>query len=337
VKAALFQAPGGLLALQDVSDPQPLPHEVVVRIGRCGICASDLHMTDKHCDWLRPGEILGHEFAGEVVARGRDVASHRIGDRVAVLPASNCGTCAPCRAGDLTACSQYRFRQGGYAQFAAAAAENCINLPSDLSMADGALIEPLAVARHGALRAGVAAGSSVLIIGAGPIGLASAYWAKRLGAREVAVAALSRRNEAVAARMGVNHFLLAGEALGADFTARFGAPPEIVLECTGIAGQIASAMNLVRRRGTVGILGMCMQMDAFSPVVGISKEATLKFSATYRLDDFQQAADAMDAGGIEPRAMITASIGLDELPATFESLRARTPHCKVQVDPWMKT
>ena len=334
MKAAVFVAPGALLALRDMPDPTPLPHEVVVKIHRCGICASDLHMTDKHCDWLPPGEILGHEYAGEVVASGRDAGALRIGDRVAVLPSSNCGTCAHCLAGEPSWCSQYVFRQGGYAQFAAAAAANCIKLPAGLSMADGALIEPLAVARHGALRADIGPGACVLIIGAGPIGLAAAYWALRLGASHVAVAASSCRNAALAEQMGVDDFLLAGDALGADFAGRFGAPPDIVVECSGAAGQIAGAMNLVRRRGTVAVLGMCMQTDSFSPVVGISKELSLKFSITYGLKDFQQAVDAMDAGGIEPRCMITGTIGMDAVPASFERLRGRTPHCKVQVDPW---
>ena len=334
MKAAIFLEPGALLELRQVPDPIPLPHEVLVKISRCGICASDLHMTDKHSHWLAAGEILGHEYAGEVVAHGRNVAALRTGDRVAVLPSSNCGSCAHCLAGEPSWCSRYRFRQGGYAQFATAAAANCIKLPTSLSMADGALIEPLAVARHGVVRAGVTEGSSVLIIGAGPIGLAASFWARRLGARHVAVAALSRRHEALAGQMGADPFLLAGDTLESDIVETFGAPPDVVLECSGAPGQIACAMSLVRRRGTVAVLGFCLQTDSFSPLVGISKELTVKFSVTYGLVDFQQAASAMDAGGIEPRSIITGTIGIDALPVTFEALRARTQHCKVQTDPW---
>ena len=334
MRAALFKRAGDLLEVQSVRDPEPLAHEVVLRVARCGICTSDLHMTQAHGDWISSGDILGHEFTGEVVDRGADVIGTAVGDRVAVIPTAGCGQCAHCLAGDWKWCARAVFRQGGYAQFATASASNLVRLPAAISDADGALVEPMAVALQGVQSAGVAAGSTVLVIGAGPIGLGAMFWARRLGAARVVATAPSRRHAVLAEGMGIDVFLLADETLSESLDAALGGKPDIVLECSGAPGQIDRAIALVAPRGTVGVLGFCMARDSFSPVVALSKEVTLRFAMTFSRRHFEAAIDAFDSGAAEPRAMISETIGFDDFPAMFEALRGRTPHCKVHVNPW---
>jgi 2-desacetyl-2-hydroxyethyl bacteriochlorophyllide A dehydrogenase len=333
MKAAVFHGAGLPLVVENVADPSPLPHEVVIRVDRCGICTSDIHMMETGA-FLSPGDVLGHECAGEVVACGSAVTKIRLGDHVAILPTAGCGQCVHCLAGEAKWCQSHIFRQGGYAEFIVAAESNCLPLPSAVSMSDGALVEPMAVALHGVVRAGVATAAKVLVIGAGPIGLAAMFWSRRLGAASVIGMASSRRHAAIAETMGIDAFIENSDSIGTDVVKAFRQEPDIVLECSGAPGLIAKAIGLVRPRGTVGVLGFCMQDDIFAPVVAISKEVDLRFAMTYGRRDFEQSIEAFDAGAIEPSAMITDTIGLEALPTTFESLRSRTHHCKVQVNPW---
>src|SRR5262249_54866170 len=149
-----------------------------IQVSRCGICGSDLHMTEDPFFGLAPGAILGHEYAGEVVALGRGVQHVRAGDRVAVLPLQGCWKCASCVAGESAWCTQMRIGGGGYGQYSLAHEAQCLILPKCVTLEDGALIEPMAVGLHGVTVAQLVPGARVLVIGAGPIGLAATFWAR---------------------------------------------------------------------------------------------------------------------------------------------------------------
>ena len=169
MKAALFDTVGTPLRIEVIADPTPAPDEVVLRIAACGICGSDLHITEDPVTFgIGKGAVLGHEFAGEVVAMGAAVLNLRQGDRVAVAPMWGCGTCDRCRSGEPAWCAQMRLIGGGYAEFTAVAARQCRVLPPDLPLAEGALAEPLAVGMHCVVRSGMRSGARVLILGAGP-------------------------------------------------------------------------------------------------------------------------------------------------------------------------
>jgi (R,R)-butanediol dehydrogenase/meso-butanediol dehydrogenase/diacetyl reductase len=338
VRAAVFKATGQPLAIESRPDPTPGEGEIVLKVGRCGVCGTDIAMTDGSGQLFESNSVIGHEFAGEVVAIGKGVERLQIGDRVTAMPYTGCGHCASCVSGRPNFCASFRGMAGGFAEYVTAAAFTTLKLPASLSLADGALVEPLAVGLHGAALAHIQPGARVLVIGAGPIGLGATFWARKLGAGPIAVTASSRQRESLAMQLGATAFVLPEqpEALPAAAIAALGGMPDIVIEAVGKRGLIAQAINCVRPAGTVVVLGFCSQPDSFVPAIAVWKEVQLRFAMTYSLAEFEHVARALDRGEVEPRAMITDTIALDALPTVFESLRHRTHQCKVMVDPWAR-
>lgn len=333
MKAAVFHKLHAPLTVESVADPEPAADEVVVRVGRCGICGSDLHMTEEPAFGIQPGTVLGHEFAGEVVDCGKAVAHLKVGDRVAVAPLRGCGSCASCLKGEPAWCSRMMLQGGGYAELALATERQCVSLPKTTSIADGALVEPLAVALHGVGLSGIRPGARVLVMGAGPIGLGTAFWARRQGAGRVAVADLNDLQKDLAHTLGATDFVTVDEDAVARVTAALGGPPDIVFECVGRPGATQQAIDYLAPRGTVVMLGLCTAQDSYVPFSAVSKEARLITSAFFNMGEYRAALDALDGGHAPPEAMITGTVPLARMPAAFESLKKRTTQCKVMVQP----
>jgi len=333
VKAAVFKKLKSPLIVETIADPTPGEGEVVVEVCRCGICGSDLHITEDPIFGAQSGTVLGHEYSGRVMAVGKGIARTKVGDHVAVFPVHGCGKCATCLAGIPAWCSQMRIDGGGYGQYSLAEEHQLIRLPKTMSLEDGALIEPMAVSLHGVALAKPKPGARVLIIGAGPIGLAAAYWSKHMGAGRIAVTAGSNRRAELALKMGATHFIDPANASPEAVNAALGGPPDIVYEAVGKVGLIQKAIEYVKVRGTVVVLGLCTPPDTFMPFQFVSKEVTLQASAFYEVGEFEVAADVLDKDPETPRAMVTDIVDLTNMPAMFEALRHRSTQCKVLVDP----
>jgi len=332
--AAVFMGPGRPLELQELPDPEPGPGEVLLKIHRCGICATDLHMTEDHGFAAPPGFVLGHERGAEVVATGKGVERLKAGDHVVPHNSRGCGRCAECLAGTPFFCSKADMNMAGFAQYMACGEVFCAPVPGGLSLDDAALVEPLAVGLHSVTLTDLPLGARVAVLGAGPMGLAAIHWARRAGASRIAAVARSRSREAIARGMGADAFLTTGDGLAGEMTEALGGAPDAVIECTGVPGAIASAVDLVKPRGTVTVVGMCTHADTWVPAMAMLKEVRIQFAVGTALHQFVKCAEALDAGHIEPRLMVTDQIGLTELPAVFEDLRINSAQVKVLVDPW---
>jgi (R,R)-butanediol dehydrogenase/meso-butanediol dehydrogenase/diacetyl reductase len=333
VKAVAFQQLHQPLAFAELPDPTPAAGEVVVKVGRCGICGSDLHMTEDPAYGCRPGDVLGHEFAGEVVATGGEVSGFRAGELVSVIPLRSCGHCDHCRKGEVQWCAQFGLQGGGYAEYAVTRPNQCVKLPSGLTLADGAIIEPLAVALHGVNLSGLQRGDTVLVLGAGPIGLAVAYWCRKMGAGRVAVQDVAEFQRERAGAMGADAFVVdPADPVGSADRA-LGGKADIVFECVGIPGLIAQAVEQVRNRGTILLLGLCTQPDTFNSFAMLSKEVRLVTSAFFTTREYEAALAALESGALEPRALVTDTIALGDTPEVFESLKRRSGQCKVLIAP----
>ena len=340
MKAAVFKGVGRPLAIEERPNPKPGPGQVLIKVGRVGICATDLHMTSGHGQQYPLDTIPGHEYAGEVVALGPGVTRLKIGDRIAPMPIVGCGKCAACLSGEIRWCVEQNMAGlgGSFSQYALAGERECAILAPEVDDTDGALIEPLAVGLHGVRLAEIPVGARVLVLGAGAIGLAAAFWARRLGAGRVVVTARSDRRGAIAKAMGAHAFVaqkgLSDEEAGQAFNAALGGEPDIIIEAVGMGGVIAKAVNWVKMRGTIVSLGFFGEPDPIIPAVCMWKQVRIQFSMVYDLTDFQYVANVL-ATDHTPRAMITDTVALASLASKFEAMRAPTStDCKVMLDPW---
>jgi threonine dehydrogenase-like Zn-dependent dehydrogenase len=336
MRAAVFEGVGQPLSIEDVPDPELLPRFALVRVGACGICGTDLSITSGRGFLQMPaGWILGHEYAGEVVAVGSDVERLRVGDHVTALAIPACGHCPRCLEGDPQWCTgeEKLMGSGAYAEYAAIAEVQAVKVPGGLSWPDGAIIEPAAVGLHGVRLAGLAPDDRVLVIGAGPIGLAAVFWARRMGAGRVAVMASTARRGPFADAAGATSFLVAGDDPVAEAIDALGGAPDVVIEAAGAPGTIEQAMQTVKPSGTVVVLGWCTVPDSYVPALYLMKEIRLQFSMTYDVAEFRHVIDALEHDAAPLRSLVSSMVSLDELPEVFESLRGGSAECKVIIDP----
>jgi (R,R)-butanediol dehydrogenase/meso-butanediol dehydrogenase/diacetyl reductase len=296
---------------------------------------------------MEPGRVYGHEFAGEVVGLGAAVRDIAIGTRVTAQCVTGCGHCAECRRGHLVFCPDWRHHSpGGFGQFMTLPAREAYVLPAPLRLSDGALVEPLAVGLRGVHLAGLNSQSRVLVLGAGAIGLSATFWARRLGAASITVAASSPRRRRFALEMGATDFIDLGAEVGAEvgadvdaaaersIHATLGGPPDVVFECAGFAGAMMQSMTWVRPKGTIVAMGYGLHPEAVTTAIPLLKELRVQFSMTYDREEYQQVIDTLAAGHLEPRCMITDTVPLEGLTDAIIGLLDRAPQCKVMVDPW---
>ena len=336
MKTAIFSGFNMPLQLADAVMPEPREGQILLKVCRCGICGSDLHMTKDPTFGLKGGEVIGHEFSGEIIEMGRNVTGLKVGDQISAAPLRGCGHCAACLRGEPAWCAEhFELIGGGYAQFTALDSRQCRKLPVDISLADGALAEPLAVALHGVTRSGLRPGARVLVVGAGAIGLAVAFWARRMGAKSVTMLDLHDLQKERALNLGATGFVTSGDDLHPRVEAALGGPADIVFECVGNVGLIDHCIDLVRPRGEVVVLGLCTKPDRLDSFRAISKEVTITMSVFFDMSEFESAIDVLDAQTYAPTHLISDTVSLTELPTAFEALRNRSHQCKVMVDPFL--
>jgi (R,R)-butanediol dehydrogenase / meso-butanediol dehydrogenase / diacetyl reductase len=341
VRALRFHAAHDL-RIDDVAEPPaPGPGEVVVRVVACGICGTDLHEytagpivtpVEPHpLTGAQNPQILGHEFAGDVVAVGAGVTRVREGDRVAIMPLAYCGHCAYCRRGlqhlcATMGCVGLSHPWGGMAELATVAEYQIVRLPPEVTYRQAALIEPTAVAAYGVERAGVGPGDRVLVTGAGPIGALAALCARSAGASSVVVSepnpARRARAEALEAATVVDPTavdvpeLLREQSDGLGF--------DVAIECSGHPNGFATAIRSLRRRGTLAQTGLFVGEASVEPMLWSLNDLTIVGTWCYWVYDFERIAAQIAAGDLPVERVITSNVTLDDAPDAFASLASGT-------------
>jgi (R,R)-butanediol dehydrogenase / meso-butanediol dehydrogenase / diacetyl reductase len=350
VRALRFHAAHDL-RIEDVNEPSaPDADEVVVRVVACGICGTDLHEyiagpivtpVEPHpLTGAQIPQILGHEFAGDVVAIGPDVTRVRVGDRVAIMPLAYCGRCAYCQRGlqhlcATMACVGLSHAWGGMAELATVAEYQVVRLPDGVTHRQGALIEPTAVAAYGVERAGVGPGDTVLVTGAGPIGALAALCARSAGASSVFVSEPNPARRARAEAVGVATVLdpssIDVPAYLRDHTDGLGV--DVAIECSGHPNGFATAIHSLRRRGTLAQTGLFVGEASVEPMLWALNDLTIVGTWCYWVYDFDRIAAQISAGDLPVERIVTSTVSLDDVPDAFARLASGSAdEIKVLVD-----
>jgi len=194
------------------------------------------------------------------------------------------------------------------------------------------LVEPLSVGLHAVKRSGVGPGATAIVMGAGPIGLATLTWAKGKGAT-VVVSEIAEGRAELARKLGADVVVNPNTQSPVEKVREMtGRAPELVFECIGVKGTLEQAISMVGPRSQVVVVGVCMEPDQIQPMQGILKEVSVNFVLGYDPVDFDDTIDALATGKIKPQPMVTDVIGVHQVPAMFTALRRPGARAKVLVE-----
>ncbi len=333
MKAAIYPGQGKPITIETLPDPQPGPDDVVIKVSRCGICGTDLSMTEGGMWDFGQQVQFGHEYAGEIIEIGKNVSGFKLGDRIAVNPSVACGQCHGCQThGNHVLCNATpESAMHGFAELARVPVSVATKLPQTLSLADGALIEPLAISLYGVQLAGIQPGEQVLVLGGGTVALYAIYWARRQGAGKIVAMSRSERRKALALEMGADAFVAFDDNEVGEVLEALGGAPQHVLECVGAEGMLGKAINHVAQFGKILSLGFCTSPDPVIPGMASYKCASMQFAVGYSMKEFHYIADQMDKGHCDPKAIITNDVPLGDLPKMMDLLRGPNDETKVHV------
>ncbi len=332
------------LQVQDVPRPENGPSDLLIRVAACGICGSDVHGYDGSSGRRIPPIVMGHEAAGTVVEIGSAVNGFAPGDRVTFDSTVYCGSCEYRRCGEVNlcdhrqvlgvSCGDYR-RAGAFAEFLTVPARIAYRLPDTLSFPEAAMLEAVSVAMHGVAVSEFIHGDTVLVIGAGMIGLLLLQAARAAGACRVFVSDVDASRLALAAELGADGtFLASGSALVAQILDQTGGRGVgCVLEAVGRDETIATGIDCVRKGGTVTLVGNITPQVTLPLQKVVSRQIRLQGSCA-SAGEYPEAMAMIVDGRIKVKALITAVAPLEAGPAWFERLHAREPNLmKVVLDP----
>jgi len=310
------------LTVEQVPLPAAASDEVLVKIAAVGVCGSDTHYYrhGRIGEFVVEGPlILGHECSGTIAAVGSEVSDSRIGERVAIEPQRNCRRCRECRAGRYNLCPYMEFYatppiDGAFAQYATIRTEFAHRVPDSLSDEAAALLEPLSVAITTMRKAGIVPGSSVLIAGAGPIGIICAQTAKAFGAAEIIVTDLVAERRERALRYGATRVIDPTET---DI-ATAGLDVNAFVDASGSPRAVSSGIMAVRPAGTAVLVGLGSS-EMTLPIEHI-QNLEINVTGIFRYTDTWPAAIHLVASGqVDLDSLVTGRFDIDHVDAALES------------------
>lgn len=335
MKAAVLHAVGDL-RYEDVPVPKIAAGEVLVKVRAAGVCGSDIPRVMTKGTYSFP-LVLGHEFAGEVAQVGDNVSTFNVGDRVAVFPLIPCGKCAYCQIGEYAQCDDYDYlgsrRDGGFAEYVAAPADNLVPIPDNVGFDCAAMTEPASVALHALRRTSVDVGDSVAILGAGPIGIILAQWARICGAGRVFLTDIVDEKLDVVRGYGFKDCINAAreDAVKRIVEETDGRGADICIEAAGTAVTFEQSLRIARKLGKVILMGN-VSGDVVIPERTASAilrgQLTIygtwnsSFTAVPK-NEWRTALQFMSSGALDLKPLITHRFKLDQVNDAFDMMYNR--------------
>lgn len=323
----------GFLELREVPEPTPGPEEVLIAVKTCGICGTDIHVwNDKFPYW--PPVILGHEFAGEIVAAGAETSLFKVGERVVGEPHTQaCGHCYLCRTGNIQICPMKRSPgwgiDGAMTKYLKMPERLLHRIPDSMSYDLAALVEPTANVVHDVVeRARINAGDFVVVLGPGPIGLLAALTARAAGARHVVIVGAPADEEIRLKRareLGFETVLNAAQVNPVeavrDLTEGLGA--DLVIECSGAAPAIASTVDLIRKMGRICVIGLTGKDSIPFPWDKAAfKVCDVVFNLSTSYTSWDRTIHLIASGRLPAGQVITHRLPLSDWRTGFDGLQA---------------
>lgn len=337
------------LRIEELTEPEPGPDQVVLEVARNGICGSDLHtyVGSQHggASMHVPGVVLGHEFSGTVVGVGAQVDDLPLGTAVAVAPIEYCGSCWSCTRGHPNTCRSVAlyggYREplhGGLARYVAVSRRSAFEVPAGLGVIEAALAEPVAVGVHAVRRGPDLRGASVLILGAGPIGLVTLAAAIDAGAELTMVSEPTVLRRRAAEALGANAVVdptdtSVGRA-ARELTGGEGV--DVVFDTSAADQAFNQGIRALRPRGTLVSVAGWQEPARVDMGFAMAKEVDVRFTMTYEpTTDFPAALDLLRRGVADPHVLVSDHIALADVVelGLEELLHHRDRHLKILVDP----
>ena len=320
----------GNLEIQDKEVPEPGAYQVKIEVKYAGICGSDIHTYEGHYKVAAP-VTLGHEFSGKIVAVGEGVKNFQLGDRVTSETTFYiCGECEYCRAGDYNLCNYRKGlgtqQDGGFAKYLIARAASVHKLPEHVDYQSAAMTEPLACTHHAVAKTEINEGDIVVVVGPGPIGLFTAQVAKSRGAIVIITGLTNDRVRLDKAKaLGIDYVVNTQEAdikeLVNSLTNGYGA--NVVFECSGAVPAAKQGLDLLRKKGQYGQVGIFAQADvSFDMEKVIQKEIVVRGSRSQKPADWEPSLELMNNGSVNAKAMVTHEFDITQWEEAYQTIKS---------------
>jgi (R,R)-butanediol dehydrogenase/meso-butanediol dehydrogenase/diacetyl reductase len=334
----------GRIEVEELPVPEPGPGEVLLEVGWCGICGSDLHVLVEGMG--HKGSVEGHEYSGTVSAIGDGVAGLSIGEQVVGRPALGCGECRQCRRGRPSLCDARDTpgtapAQGAFATYKLLSAGDVQPLPQGLSTRAAALTEPLAVALHGITLSQIEPGQRALVMGCGPIGALTLAALRALGIDDVSVCEPAASRRALAERLGATA-VVEPDDLDVPSMAEPGrvvdGAVDVVFECSGKAAAMEAGLAQLQRGGTMVFVGAGIHRPRLDPNRILLNEVVITGAFCYDADGFPRALELLASGRLPIDDLVEPDdVALHDLPDALARLAAGELAGKVMVRPGLTT
>jgi L-iditol 2-dehydrogenase len=327
MKAMLYLGPGKL-ELREVALPQPQKGEVLVKVRAATTCGTDVKTYLRGHPKITPPCLFGHELAGEIVAVGEGVENFQVGMRVVCHNTAPCGSCYYCKHGYHNLCQKLIYNFGSYAEYncvpAPIVSVNMFEIPESLSFAEAAILEPLASVVHGQKKVGITLGETVVIIGAGPIGLMHLMLSKINGAKSVIVVDVQSNRLQIAKEFGADEIINAKQQDPLEIIKMQtdGRGADVCIECVGQKQTWLQAVQMTRPGGRVlwfGGLPAGTQLELNADYLHYS-EITLFGSYHATPYDVQTAFDLIASRALDVSSLVSVELPLDQLDKALQMM-----------------